>query len=248
MESIEYQRMYDVEDHHWWFQGMQAITRCILDRRLPAAPARRILDAGCGTGAAMSNFLPGYGEVIGFDISPFAVHWCKVRGLANLALASVMQIPFASASFDLVTSFDVIVVLESDTRTVGEFFRVLRPGGHLVVRVAAYDWLRGQHDLNVLTAHRYTAAEVRRLLRRAGFEVIHLTYANTFLFPLAAGKRLLEKLWPPPPDASDFTFAQGRLNRLFRRILSSEGPLASRSGLPFGLSIIALARKTAAQR
>jgi hypothetical protein len=114
-----------------------------------------------------------------------------------------------------------------------------------LLRVAAYDWLRGEHDITVRTAHRYTVPEARRLLSKAGFEPIKVTYANTFLFPLAAGKRLLEGVFPPAPDASDLTFTQGTLDGLFRRVLASEAPLASRSGLPFGLSVLALARKPA---
>jgi SAM-dependent methyltransferase len=246
MKDIEYGRMFDVEDHHWWYRGMESITRAILNRHLPPATGRQILDAGCGTGAAMANYLPEYGRVAGLDISPLALGFCRVRRLKRLAQASVMEIPFASGHFDIVASFDVMVLVDRDARTVEEFFRVLRPGGHLVLRVAAHDWLRGEHDITVRTAHRYTVREVERLLRNAGFEVVHMTYANTLLFPLAAGKRLLERVWPPPNDASDLTFARGTFDGLFRRILASEAPIASRTGLPFGLSVVALARKPAA--
>jgi ubiquinone/menaquinone biosynthesis C-methylase UbiE len=243
MDLVEHSRMFEVEDRHWWYLGMEAITRSILDRHIASNPVRRILDAGCGTGAAMANYLPRYGSVTGFDISTFAVRMCRVRKLTELAQASVTDMPFASASVDMITCFDVIVTVEQDARTVQEFFRVLRPGGHLLIRVAAYNWLRGQHDDNWLTAHRYTTGEVDRMLCNAGFRPIHLTYANTFLFPLAAGKRLLERVWPPAPDASDLTFARGIFDGAFRRILASEGTVASRSGLPFGLSIFALAQK-----
>ena len=246
MKDVEYGRMFEVEDRHWWYLGMETITRAILDRYIAPAAERQLLDAGCGTGAAMANYLPDYGTVTGFDISPLALGLCKVRKLNRLARASVTEVPFASDSFDLVASFDVMFIVDRDVRTVEEFLRVLRPEGHLLLRVAAYDWLRGEHDITVRTAHRYTLGEVERLLHTAGFEVVHLTYANTLLFPLAAGKRLLERVWPPAPDASDLTFAQGAFDGLFRRILASEAQIASRTGLPFGLSVFALARKPGA--
>lgn len=245
MKDIEYGRMFGVEDHHWWYRGMERITRAILDRHLPHAQSRRILDAGCGTGGAMASYLPDYGTVTGVDISPLALGLCRVRKLSRLARASVLELPFASGIFDVIASFDVLYMVDHEVRTVEEFHRVLRPGGHVLLRVAAYNWLRGEHDITVRTAHRYTVPEVRRLLGQAGFEIVKATYANAFLFPLAAGKRLLERVFPPAPDASDLTFAQGSLDGLFRRILASEAPLASRSGLPFGLSILALARKPA---
>ena len=141
MKDVEYGRMFDVEDHHWWYLGMETITRAILDRHLPPAASRQILDAGCGTGAAMANYLPDYGTVTGLDISPLALGLCRVRKLHRLARASVMEIPFAGGSFDVVASFDVMVIVDRDVRTVEEFYRVLRPGGHLLLRVAAYDWL-----------------------------------------------------------------------------------------------------------
>jgi ubiquinone/menaquinone biosynthesis C-methylase UbiE len=246
MKDVEYGRMFEVEDQHWWYLGMETISRAILNRHVPPVSNRQILDAGCGTGAAMANYLPEYGAVSGFDISPLALGMCRLRKLKRLAQASVMEIPFVSGSFDIVTSFDVMVIVDRDVRTVEEFFRVLRPGGFLLLRVAAYDWLRGEHDVTVRTAHRYTVREVARLLSDAGFDIVHLTYTNTLLFPLAAGKRLLERLWPPAPDASDLTFARGVFDGLLRRILASEALIASRASLPFGLSVVALARKPAA--
>jgi hypothetical protein len=62
-----------------------------------------------------------------------------------------------------------------------------------LLRVAGYDWLRGEHDLVVKTLHRYTRPEVGRALAQSGFAVVHSSYANTFLFPLAVVKRLLAR-------------------------------------------------------
>jgi SAM-dependent methyltransferase len=243
MNDNEYQRMFDVEDHHWWYRGMETISRAILERHLAPLSGRTILDAGCGTGAAMVNYLADYGAVTGIDISPLALGLAQRRNLRRLARASIMEIPFPAACFDLVASFDVMYIVDSDSQTLEEFLRVLRPGGYLLLRVAAYDWLRGEHDRTVHTARRYTVPQLRELLREAGFTGMHLTYANTWLFPIAAAKRLLERIWPPPADSSDLTFARGILDRVFRRLLASEAPLAARRSLPFGLSVFALARK-----
>jgi hypothetical protein len=84
---------------------------------------------------------------------------------------------------------------------------------------------------------------VTRLLEASGFQPLRVTYANTFLFPLALAKRLLERIFPPAPSSSDLSVNVGRLNGLFKYILASEAFFVSRIGLPFGLSVIALARK-----
>jgi ubiquinone/menaquinone biosynthesis C-methylase UbiE len=245
MEPQEYGLMFDVERAHWWYLGMEKITRAILNQWFPRGANARILDAGCGTGAAMSTYLADYGNVTGIDFSPLALNFCRKRNLTSLGLASVSNIPFPPESFDLVTSFDVLYeqAVPSDFAALTEFFRVLRPGGFVLLRLPAYNWLRGQHDLTIHTARRYTAPQLKRLLIDSGFQTCRVGYANSFLFPLAAAKRLLERLKPSASATSDLSLNVGMLNGLFKHILASEAFFISRTGLPFGLSVIALARK-----
>jgi SAM-dependent methyltransferase len=245
MEPNEYERMYHVENQHWWYLGMAAITRALLNHTMEPVTSWKILDAGCGTGAAMSTYLADYGSVTGFDVSPLALQLCQRRNLTMLARASVTEIPFPSDSFDLITSFDVLYeqAVLKDTDAMHEFFRVLRPGGFLFLRLPAYDWLRGHHDVTIHTARRYTIKTVTRLLEDSGFRTARITYANTFLFPLALAKRLSERIWPPAPDSSDLSMDFGVFNGLFKQILSSEARLVTHMALPFGLSVLALGQK-----
>jgi ubiquinone/menaquinone biosynthesis C-methylase UbiE len=245
MDPQEYRLMFEVELHHWWYLGMEKITRALLNKWRSHKPDISILDAGCGTGAAMSSFLADYGNVTGIDVSPLALGFCQRRNLTRLALASVTKIPFQADRFDLVTSFDVIYerAVTSDLAAITEFFRILRPGGLILIRLPAYDWLRGQHDLTVHTARRYTASQLTELLKNSGFHLIHISYANTFLFPLAVAKRLLERIFPSAPASSDLSVNVGMFNGFFKAILGSEAFFVSGIGLPFGLSVIALAQK-----
>jgi ubiquinone/menaquinone biosynthesis C-methylase UbiE len=236
--------MYQVEDQHWWYQGMQSITRAWLERWVDF-PNLKILDAGCGTGAAMTTYLNEYGTVTGIDLYPQALEFCRQRNASRLARASVLNLPFAPASFDLITSFDVLYerAVSSEGTALKEFFRVLSPTGRILLRLPAYDWLRGQHDKNVHTNRRYTKKLVRKLLEQSGFIVEHLSYANTFLFPLAVIKRLGEKIFPPKDNQSDLALNPGIFNRILKNILASEAPLAANFELPYGLSVIAVGRK-----
>ena len=56
-------------------------------------------------------------------------------------------------------------------------------------------------------------------------------------------KRLLERVFPPATGSSDLTFGAGLFNPLLTRILSAEAPIATSQGLPFGLSVVAIAQK-----
>ncbi len=246
MDPLEYEIMYQVEDHHWWYLGMEAITRALLARWYKRDLKLRILDAGCGTGAALSSYLQDYGTPFGMDVSPLALDFCQRRELQRLVLGSVTELPFASQSFDLITSFDVLYErgVRDESAALSEFARLLVPGGCLLLRLPAYNWLRGQHDETVHTARRFTAGQVRDLLKKADFRLKHLSYANTLLFPFALLKRLLERLRPGQKARSDLALQMGPLDSLFRSILKMEAPLIARVGLPYGLSIFAVGQKS----
>jgi ubiquinone/menaquinone biosynthesis C-methylase UbiE len=245
MDPSEYEIMYAVEDSHWWYRGMETITRAVLQRWYRPGNHLRILDAGCGTGAAMSSYLRDYGNVTGIDISNIALTFCRKRTTSNLSRASVERLPFRAQSFDLVTSFDVLyeqaVCNEGDA--VKEIARVLIPGGRIFLRLPAYDWLRGQHDAVIHTARRYTTGQVRALLKQNGFAVEHLSYSNMFLFPFALLKRTYERLLPPARQQSDLGTSAGPFNPLLRRILATEAHIVARNRLPFGLSVVAVGQK-----
>ena len=244
MNHEEYEVMYQVEDHHWWYLGMERITRSLLDQAIGQRPSIRILDAGCGTGAVMV-YLAQYGQVTGFDFSAEALRFSRQRGHQSLTQASVIDLPYADRSFDLITSFDVICETGvDDEQALHEFARVLRPGGRLLLRLPAYSWMRGKHDVAVHVRHRFTRGELKDKLAANGFVPERLSYANTFLFPVAAVKRLSERLFSRNQAGSDLTLDPGRLNGLLAGILSAEAPLIRSRGLPFGLTVVALARKT----
>jgi len=238
--------MYRVEDSHWWYLGMEAITRQVIERHYLRGSKLRILDAGCGTGAVM-GYLADYGTVTALDYSAEALRFCRERQRERLAQASVASLPCPDAAFDLVASFDVICVFggEDDMLPLREFARVLSPGGRVILRLPGTSWLHGQHDEAVDIRQRYTAGKLDAKLRTAGLEPEQVTYANTFLFPLAAVKRLSERILPPQ-NGSDLTLGMGPFNGLLRFVLTAEAPFVARYGLPFGLTVVALARKPVA--
>ncbi|HEX2187214.1 MAG TPA: methyltransferase domain-containing protein, partial [Chloroflexota bacterium] len=203
MNVAEYEAMYRLEDRLWWYVGMRRVAERVLDGRLERVPqgrtaAQRILDAGCGTGGNL-RWLEAFGSVYGIDLSAHAIGFCRQRGLQTVARGSVTALPYADRSFDLITSFDVIYHLgvEDDLAALREMHRVLRPGGHLLVRVPAIPQLASHHDAAVHTRQRYTLGELREKTERAGFEVLRASYANTLLFPLAAIARLMARVPSP---------------------------------------------------
>jgi SAM-dependent methyltransferase len=245
--------MYALEESLWWFVGMREVTRSLLDPVCPQGQVRDVLDAGCGTGG-MLRWLERYaggGNVAGVDLSADALAFCRGRGLRDVAGASVTALPFAGSTFDLVTSFDVLVQLRgesSDELAMREMFRVLRPGGVAFVRVAAYEWMRSGHDEALGTQRRYTLALLVGRMERAGFRVRRATYANALLLPAAALRRLVLKrlgLADGGSDVKPLPSGFEWLNSALAAALKAEASLLKRPGanLPAGLSAICVAEK-----
>jgi SAM-dependent methyltransferase len=246
VEPEEYDNIAHLEERHWWYLGMRWIAadwlrRCVAPNLARAAQPPRLLDAGCGTGGGL-RWLAAFGQVTGIDISRLALGYAA-HASPRVTRGSVEWLPFSGSAFDVVTSFEVLYHLSvaDDLCALRQFWRVLRPGGWLLLRLPAYDWLRGAHDRQVHTRHRYDRAELRHKLTAAGFEVHRLTHVGLTLVPPALFRR-----WRPAKAAprSDVTLPPALANRLLTLILQAEGVWLARRDLPAGLSVLALARRS----
>jgi ubiquinone/menaquinone biosynthesis C-methylase UbiE len=253
MQAEDYAYMYDLEKHFWWFAGMREITGILLDRECGPSRDRRILDAGCGTGANIEWLAryAGKGRVIGIDLVSTALGFCRQRALNGLVQASATHLPFGDETFDLVTSFDVLVQIEgegNDDRAISEMHRVLKPGGIAFVRGAAYRWMRSGHDEALGTQRRYNLGELREKIERPGFTVLRTTYANSLAFPLVLLRRLVLKrigLADRGSDVKPLPPGLEWLNRILTNALRTEARYLKdpQATLPAGLSVICIARK-----
>jgi SAM-dependent methyltransferase len=241
MNVEEYRRMFEAEERQWWYAGMRAISFSLLDGSL--ASGALILDAGCGTGLNLDH-LGSRGAAVGVDLSDEALRFCRQRGTA-VARVDLLALPFADGSFDCVTSFDVLYHrwVEDDHAALREMARVLKPGGVLFLRVPALKMLWGAHDDAVHSRHRYTRGEVRHLLLSESLDVVRLSYGMSFLFPVIAARRLLDRL--TGRRGSDVGFLPAPIEWAFRSLLLLEARLVKRVSLPLGASVFALARKRA---
>jgi SAM-dependent methyltransferase len=109
-----------------------------LAAHLPPAPLR-LLDLGCGPGgvlAAAAFARPG-GALYGVDLAFRMLAAARRRGMAaagaRLVHADAANLPFAAAAFDTVTSHSFLYLVPDRTAVVEEAWRVLRPGGRLLL-------------------------------------------------------------------------------------------------------------------
>lgn len=243
MKSDEYEIMFRVEDHHWWYVGLRGILDLYWQRHV-ASEKPDVLDVGCGTGATL-DALRDTANATGIDAASEAIRLCRMRELPSTVAASAEALPFSDNRFDVVISCDVLChrSIQDKSIPLREMRRVLKPGGLLFLNLPAYQWLHSSHDVHVYTDKRFTRREVALLLEESGFEVVQTSYWNTILFPLIAGLRFWRKAFPLP--ASDLNEDRpSSLSYVFGACLAVERRLLRYTPLPFGLSVFALARKT----
>ena len=235
------------EERHFWFRGFRWFVQPLIRRALSNTSNPRILDCGCGTGANLALFAP-FGASYGFDQSAYGLQTGRSMGRSGLLRASAALIPFTSDAFDLVTSFDVLYALdERDERAaVAEMFRVTRPGGRVLVNVAAMNVLRGDHSILSHELRRYSRRSLTRLLTGAGFRVERITYTNAALFLPMLAVRLFHRArgFSAEADATaEISIPPAPVNAALSALLFLESVWLRAGGNPFGSSLLCLARK-----
>ena len=242
------ERTFEAEQRHFWFRGFRRFVAPLIEQATAGVSNPRLLDAGCGTGGNLP-FLQQYGHTFGLELSWRGIRFGHERGLPRLMQGSVTHLPFADASFDVVLSFDVLYCLETpaEQSTIREMFRVLRPGGFVVINVAALEMLKGDHSTLGGEVRRYTKRELGAKLARTGFEVKRLTYTNALLFPITAMVRALQRLRglkAHGDNKGDFYVPPAPINALFSGALALESKIVGAGiDMPVGSSLLCLAEK-----
>lgn len=236
------------EREHFWFRGFRRFVTPLLDRAAAGRADLRILDCGCGTGNNL-RMLRKYGRAVGIDLTFSGLAYARRQGERLVARASATTLPFSDASFHIVTSFDVIYAFDDETAAMAlaEMHRVLRPGGHLVLNVAALPILRGNHSVLGGEVQRYTRRSLDAHLRRAGFQVERLTYTNAAILPLVAAVRFAQRLGAGGHHESDqeMRVPAAPINLTLAGLLAIEAAALRVVNMPLGRSLLTLAQKPA---
>jgi SAM-dependent methyltransferase len=236
--------MQTLDTTHWWFLGRRHVLAKLLGGL--ALPDRaKILEAGCGVGGNI-EMLTGFGNVVAFEPDGSSREYVASRmGLEPVEGYLPDRVPFEPASFDAVCAFDVVEHVDDDRGAVATLAGLVAPGGYLIVTVPAYQWMWSSHDEVHHHVRRYSRREIDDIVRAAGIEPVRSSYFNAILFPLAAVVRFTKRL--ARLDTSDDRLPSGPLNSVLKRLFSVEAKWLERHNLPFGLSIIIIARRPAAE-
>jgi SAM-dependent methyltransferase len=247
MERNEYITMHRLETTHWWFAGKRFLVTATLDRCFaPSSIRHAILDIGCGTGMMMQA-MESHGRTYGLEVSPDAIRLSKQRGLHRIVRSNAgTDLPFKNAAFDAVTCLDVLEHLDDDRNLIKEIFRVVKPGGYVIVTVPAFQIQWSRHDVAIHHKRRYTKQMM--LDRTAGYpwRIRKASYFNMVLFlPILAIRKargLLSTEVQTP--RSDFALKlPGCLNDALSWLMITEIKCLRCMDFPFGVSFVLVLHK-----
>lgn len=153
-------------------------------KRIPPE-TQTLLDVGCGPGTFLGNFMDDSIQAVGFDISSSQISYATNKyGKENLTfIAGEGDLPFSSASFDVITCIELIEHLDNQEieKLLKECHRVLKPGGKFIITTPNYKslWIFLEKLLNKLSPVSYEHQHIthfnkkslKRILEKNNFSV-----------------------------------------------------------------------------
>jgi SAM-dependent methyltransferase len=197
-----------------------------------------VLDVGSADGPSV-GWMRGEHRTVSLDLFPDGLR------PGDGVCGSVTALPFADASFDVVSAFDVVEHCADDSVAVGELARVLVPGGRLLLSVPAYSWAWSDHDVRAGHHRRYTRTRIARVVEEAGLAVGRRTHAFAGVFPIFAAERVVRRLRGETTGSEDSRLpaVSPRQDRLLSGLSRLDRRLLGRHDLPFGSSVFLAAHK-----
>jgi ubiquinone/menaquinone biosynthesis C-methylase UbiE len=232
------------EASHFWFRGFRGFLAPVLADIARGRSGLRLVDCGAGTGHNLTLLRP-HGRVFAFDLAPTSLTKGRLSG-RPLVRADVTRIPFRSETFDVATCFDVLQCVPDDRAAVAEMARVTKRGGTVVLTLAAFEMLRGDHAEFWQEERRYTPSMARRLAQHAGLQPLRISFLFASVLPLMLGVRAVQRLtrrFRQPRADSDIGVPVAPVNAALTALVRGEAALARRVEMPVGSSLLVVARK-----
>jgi SAM-dependent methyltransferase len=227
--TVEYFRAFDAMREE---DGCEPYTLSETIHGYSLARGLKVLDVGCGNGYVLLQYARNGAEVTGVDVTATAIDLSRKRFELGGLCGTFVEIdgehlPFSDDHFDIVCSMGVLHHISNPQTTVDEIYRVLKPGGRLIVMLYhRYSWknlvllrlrrlldpkFRGkthQEALNMNDGDEcplalvYSRDEAALLLHRFAnieFSLTLLSWKQLFMLPPLV--RLAERFLPPSSES-----------------------------------------------
>lgn len=239
-----YAKTRSAAETHFWYHGFRRFITRALEEICGVETNLLIADCGCGVGHTLP-LVASHGQVVGIELEAKAAVAARTYGYP-VVRGDVTRLPLATGAFDLAVCFDVVQCVNADVAAVREMARIVRPGGRVLLSVAAFDALAGDHAEVWREVRRYTPATARALAESAGLDVERVNFAFATVFPLMLLVRVTQRLLRPlrsGPSQMDTDVPWTPVNVALMRLLDAEAAMSRYVPMPIGSSIIIVARK-----
>lgn len=223
------------------------------------APVGSVLEIGAGQAAVGVRLAQRAGRYVGLEPDAashaVAVHRMRACGAGGAVLHGDSSLVDSAEPFDLVCAFEVLEHVDDDVAALEDWSSHIRPGGHLLISVPA--WQRRYGPMDDLVGHfrRYDPEQLRSVLSAAGLsEIVERLYGFPLGYALESTRNLIarRRARRAPTSRAERTGTSGRL---FQPQTSWSGHAIGLVTAPFrtlqraapntGVGIVALARRPA---
>lgn len=238
-----------LEEKSFWVRSRNRLLKSVVLRRANEFQNPRMLEIGCGTGDFIQQ-LSGNDNlrITGSEIYLKGLHYAKKKQPHVEFIQYDAKHGVLPDKFDLIAAFDVIEHIDDDIAAISNIADMLTPRGYFIVTVPQHKFLWSKLDQIVKHKRRYSRRELVSKLQDHGFEIAQRTSFLFVLFPLMAAARLLDRPSAQEPEEdsgieSRVSFPRA-LNWLFDKMMRiDEALIAAGASLPFGGTLLAVARK-----
>ncbi|HSF30536.1 MAG TPA: glycosyltransferase [Candidatus Tectomicrobia bacterium] len=241
-QIMKYALISDLADGHETLERMDHLTRYCgwLWRTIEPEVGQCVLELGSGTGG-LTRYLASRPLLVASDIEPVYLRKLRERfhcwegiQVCELDLDQEDWPELPKAPFDTVVASNVLEHIKDDLHVLRNAYRLLQPGGQVVLIVPAGLYLFGAIDTAIGHYRRYSRAELCEKLAEAGFTVVRCDYMNVlgvpgwYLNSHVLGRRRVPMLQ----------------SRLFDLLVPLQERLEALFRAPLGLSLVGVGRKT----
>lgn len=245
----DFAELFAIEDAFFWFKARNRVIHTLVSP-LIADRAANVIEIGCGTGYVLRMLSQQFPKalVVGADLFYSGLHYAQRRVPQGLVQCDMRTAPFANGGFDLVCMCDVLEHIPEHENALQVAYKLLKPGGHLLVTVPARMSLWSYHDEHAHHCRRYELNDLAKCLTAAQFQVDYMTEFMSMLYPvLWLGRRMQAKM-TRNADQADMAYQQTRIPRIANYLLDTylkieTSAIQHRRKLPIGTSLVAIAKK-----
>ena len=153
----------------------------------------RYLEIGFGSGIFIKKYLSHVSKIAGIDYSEDMVKLASdinrkliESGKAEFKQGCASSLPWVDEEFSIVAAIEVFFFLNETEKTLNEIYRVLKPGGRLIIEMAFNkdDGLDHKKHVQKMNMTLYSGEEMKKLLENAGFSDIEIEYYKAFRVPI----------------------------------------------------------------